>query len=152
MRVNFDFKEELAATLEGASVNLCYQCGACTGDCPSARFHKDFNPREIMLKVLLGMRDDLIREDSIIWNCSSCYNCHERCPQSVKPVEIIIELKNLLAREGIFPKGVKETVEAIKKTGRSTIVTDYTHKMRESLGLPPLTSCEPGELSRILEP
>ena len=87
VKVDFAFKRLLAETVEGDLANFCYQCGACVGDCPATTYSEDFNPREIMLKVLYGLESELIGEDSIVWQCTNCYNCHERCPQEVKPVD-----------------------------------------------------------------
>ena len=38
------------------------QCGACVGDCPATTYGDEFNPREVMLKVLYGLGDELIKE------------------------------------------------------------------------------------------
>ena len=102
VRVDFDFRRELAEKIEGNLANLCYQCGACVGDCPSSTYGTEFNPREIMLKVLYGLEDELIGDQSIIWQCTNCYNCHERCPQEVKPVEVIVSMKNITKQSICF--------------------------------------------------
>jgi len=31
-----------------------------------------------MLKVLLGLEDELVVEDSVVWDCATCYTCMER--------------------------------------------------------------------------
>ena len=110
VRVDFAFKRELAAKVEGDLANYCYQCGACVGDCPATRYSVAFNPREIMLKVLYGLEDELVGEESVIWECNNCYNCHERCPQEVKPVEVIISLKNMLADRGVAPAAADKVI------------------------------------------
>ncbi|MHC4230312.1 MAG: 4Fe-4S dicluster domain-containing protein [Planctomycetota bacterium] len=79
VRVDFHFRRELAEKVEGNLVSFCYQCGACVGDCPAATYSSDFNPREIMLKVLYGLELELLVVDSTLWHCTNCYNCHERC-------------------------------------------------------------------------
>ena len=93
-KVNYKFREELNEVLGGFSHNYCYQCGACVADCPAHRFLAEFNPRTIILQALYGFEEDLIGPDSHIWNCTNCFNCYERCPQSVNPIEVIIALKN----------------------------------------------------------
>jgi heterodisulfide reductase subunit B len=148
-RVDYGFRERLAGVIDGNRVSHCYQCGACVGDCPSARYDPSFNPREIMLKALYGLQDELIGEDSPIWHCTNCYTCAERCPQEVKPVEVIIALKNLLGEEGRAPKGVPELTETIARTGRSTMVTGATTRRRNELDLPDLPNVPLDEL-RVL--
>ena len=114
-RVDFEFRRELARKIEGHLASFCYQCGACVGDCPATTYSEEFNPREIMLKVLYGLGDELVGEDSLLWQCTNCYNCHERCPQEVKPVEVIISLKNMLADQGIYPRPVEKVIETFEE-------------------------------------
>lgn len=138
LKIDHGFKDQLGLVLEGDGVNYCYQCGACVGDCPSARFSEDFNPRRIMLAVLYGLEDEVIGEKSPIWQCSNCFTCFDRCPQDVKPIEVIVALKNLMRERGIVPQGVDRLVDGLLNTGRSAMVTSATHRRREELGLPPL--------------
>ncbi|UCG89085.1 MAG: 4Fe-4S dicluster domain-containing protein, partial [Gemmatimonadota bacterium] len=120
VRIDFGFRRELAKKIEGNQASFCYQCGACVGDCPAATYSGTFNPREIMLKVLYGLGKELLVENSILWQCTNCYNCHERCPQEVKPVEVIISLKNMLADRGIYPDLVEKVIQTFESTGRTT--------------------------------
>ncbi len=151
--LDFEFKKRLEKIVDGALVNYCYQCGACVGDCPSTRYVPELNPREIMLKVLYGFAEELVGPASPVWYCTNCYNCYERCPQNVKPVEIIIAIKNLMARRGIYPEKaqVGDLVEMVLETGRTAPVTAMTKKLREELELPPLEAVDTDELKKILE-
>jgi len=152
VRVNFEFRRELAAKVEGNLASFCYQCGACVGDCPAATYSSSFNPREIMLKVLYGLGDELLRPDSILWQCTNCYNCHERCPQEVKPVEVIISLKNMLADLGIYPQPVEKIIKTFEETGRTTPLSPAVDRQRERYGLPPLSPVPMDEIRKLLEP
>lgn len=151
--VNFDFRRELAKKLEGELGNYCYQCGACVGDCPAATYSGGvFNPREIMLKVLYGLGEELLVENSILWQCTNCYNCHERCPQQVKPVEVIISLKNMLADRGIVPPTVSKIIATFEESGRTAPIGPATAKQRAALGLPPLQPVPMDEIRTVLAP
>lgn len=153
VRVNFDFRRKVAGKIEGNLVSFCYQCGACVGDCPAATYTDGaFNPREIMLKVLYGLGDELLAPDSILWDCTNCYNCHERCPQQVKPVEVIISLKNLMADDGICPGPVEKIIEVFEKTGRTVPMSAAIDRQRENLGLPPLPPVPVEEIQAIIAP
>jgi len=152
IRVDFARRRRLLETLGGNNVNYCYQCGACVGDCPSARFYPAFNPREIMLTALLGGLDQLLAPDSIIWKCSNCYNCYERCPQDVRPVEVIIALKNLATEDGTAPQEVQDTYEMICRTGRSAPVIEGVQMRRERMGLARIEEVDLTELAIILRP
>ena len=58
---DFLFKRELAGKLEGALAALCYQCGACAGDCPAATYSATFNPR-VGDRVEVTVDDDALAE------------------------------------------------------------------------------------------
>lgn len=152
VEINFDFARKLSGIIEGNLLNYCYQCGACVGDCPTARFDESFNPRRIMLEALYGLEKRLISRESPIWNCSNCYTCYERCPQRVKPVEVILALKNLATQAGAAPNALMPQVTRCKTTGRSAVVTPATHRIRAELGLPSLKDAPVDELEEILKP
>jgi len=42
----------------------------------------------------LGIRD-LAFGSGMLWDCTTCYQCQEHCPQGVKVTEVLYELKNL---------------------------------------------------------
>jgi len=152
VRVNFRFKRELAEKIEGNLAGFCYQCGACVGDCPAATYSDDFNPREIMLKVLYGLGEELLVKDSILWQCTNCYNCAERCPQEVKPVEVIISLKNMLADLGIYPDQVDRVIKTFEETGRTVPLNPAVERQRARFGLPPMPSVPLDQIQKLLEP
>jgi heterodisulfide reductase subunit B len=152
VRVDFEFRRELAEKVEGNLASFCYQCGACVGDCPATTYSKTFNPREIMLEVLYGLGDELIKEDSVLWLCTNCYNCHERCPQEVKPVEVIISMKNMLADRGIYPVSAERVIKAFETTGRTAPGGPAVDKQRQRFGLPPLAPVPVEEVQALLMP
>ncbi len=153
VRVNFRFRRELAEKIEGDLASYCYQCGACVGDCPATTYGgNEFNPREIMLKVLYGLGEELMVKDSILWQCTNCYNCHERCPQEVKPVEVIISMKNMLADRGIYPDAVEKVIETFERTGRTTPLSPAVDRQRAKFGLPPLPPVPMQEIQKLIEP
>ncbi len=150
VRIDFAFKRELARKIEGNLANYCYQCGACVGDCPAARYSDVFNPREIMLKVLYGLEEELLGEDSVLWECTNCYSCHERCPQQVKPVEVIISLKNMLADRGGEPGVASKIIRTFQTTGRTVPPSPAIDRQRERFGLAPLKPVPMDEIRAIL--
>jgi len=150
-KLNFEFRQRLNKILGGEHHNYCYQCGACVAACPAARFSDNFNPRDVLLKTLIGDEEDLIRPDSIIWKCTNCYTCYERCPQDVRPVEVIIALKNLCAQEGVLPEDINKFSETLVKTGRSVVITSTVNRRRQELGLPELKDVNMAELQTIIE-
>ncbi|MGD9140918.1 MAG: 4Fe-4S dicluster domain-containing protein [bacterium] len=125
---------------------LCYSCGICVGDCPAARFSDDFNPRQIFLRVCLGIGRELVGRESPIWKCTTCYTCHERCPAGVKPLEVIIALRNLSFREGTSPEGVANIRRSVIEKGVAGALTRRAMELREKMGLP---AAEPGDAKEL---
>jgi len=152
VHVDFEFRRKLAEKVEGNLASFCYQCGACVGDCPAATYGTRFNPRQIMLKVLYGLGKELLTEDSVLWECTNCYNCHERCPQQVKPVEVIISLKNMLADRGICPDPVSKVIDTFEKTGRTVPHSPAIDRNRAKYGLPPMPEVPMEEILELLRP
>ena len=150
VQVDLKFRDKLAEMIGGEMHNLCYQCGACVGDCPAARYSDDYNPRLIMLKTLLGLEDDLICENSIIWKCTNCFNCYERCPQQVKPIEVIIALKNMIGLRHLEPSIVDEILQSVRQSGRTVLVNETVIRRREELNLPPLKDLPVKELEILI--
>jgi heterodisulfide reductase subunit C len=115
---------------------LCYTCGICVGDCPAARFSDDFNPRQIFLKVCLGIEEGLIGKDSPIWKCTTCYTCYERCPAGVKPLDIILALRNVSFTRGSCPENLKSVRTNVLATGVVGTLTRRISDLRAKMGLP----------------
>ncbi len=134
--IDFDFRERLNRTLSGKHHNYCYQCGACVSYCPAARYVEDFNPRTIMLMALYGLAERLISPDSVIWKCTNCYTCYERCPQDVRPVDVITAIKNMCVAEDKAPDMVKKYSQTILDTGVSAPLSVSVQRKREQYGLP----------------
>jgi heterodisulfide reductase subunit C len=150
-KIDFDFREKLDGIADGFRHNYCYQCGACVASCPAHDYSESFNPRLIMLKTLLGFEDELVQPDSEIWNCTNCYTCSERCPQDVRPVDVIIALKNLCVKTGKAPDPVQKISQAVMETGITTKVTSVTERRRQELGLKPIKPYPVDELKKIIE-
>jgi len=150
--INYRFKKKLNSTLGGEAHNFCYQCGACVGDCPAAMYSEDFNPREILLQALLGDEEALTGEDSPIWNCTNCYTCYERCPQAVRPVEVIIALKNICYQKMTAAPEVSQIVQSVQSSGRTVKITSLSDRRRKELGLPEIKTVPMDELKELFEP
>jgi heterodisulfide reductase subunit C len=145
-----DFKRNLS-TVEGAGqLSYCYQCSACVAECPSAQHCPGFNPREIVLASLLGVAGYLTEKDSVIWQCTTCYKCYERCPQGTHPVEVVTALKNIAFEAGNAPDDVVSLRETVKEQGTIIVPSHAIEKRRAELGLEKAPSVPPGELKKLL--
>jgi heterodisulfide reductase subunit C len=151
IEINFAFREKLNSVIGGDHHGYCFQCGACVGDCPSARYTGLFSPRLIVLRAILGQEESLTGPESPIWLCTNCYNCYERCPQDVKPVEVIMALKNLAHSRANSPQQTCDMVSAIHAGGRTAVLNPTVDRRRQSLGLKPIDPKIPKDFHKLLE-
>ena len=150
-KIDFNFRKKLNAMIGGELHSYCFQCGACVGDCPAARYSPRFNPRRIMLQAILGQADPLLAEDSVIWDCTNCYNCYERCPQDVRPVEVIMALKNMTHKARTNPQQVNDMVKAVQETGRTVVLTSAVDRRRGEMGLEKMGDVPMDEIRKLMQ-
>lgn len=148
--IDLGFRLEIAKCHGGERVDLCYQCGTCTGGCPSARQVEGFNPRRFVEDILLGSKDQLLK-NSKIWLCTTCHTCLERCPQGIPVSELFISIKNLAAKKGNLPDGLKAEAFAIIKEGLTTPVTPGIIRRRKGMGLPQIPHVLTSEIRKIVK-
>jgi heterodisulfide reductase subunit C len=130
-----NFKYEVARELGTSNFQRCFACGTCTAGCPVRYIDEKYNPRKIIRMVLLGMRDEVLQSD-FIWLCSTCYTCHDRCPQDVGITEVMTALRNIAVREGHIHPAFREQARLVGTFGRLYEVEDFDNKKRGKMGLP----------------
>ena len=139
-----------AVKAEGERINLCFQCGVCTGSCPSGR-RTAFRTRQIIRKAILGLRDKVL-QDPNLWLCTTCYTCVERCPRGVDPAEVILTLRRLAVQAGYMLPKHKTVSNLVLKHGHAVPIDDANRKLRTELGLselPPTTHMFEGDLNEV---
>jgi heterodisulfide reductase subunit C len=78
----------------------CVQCQTCTNVCPvvahgiGCSHGVDLTPQRVMNLLRLGMRD-LTLGSRMVWDCATCYQCQENCPEGVRVTDIMCELRAL---------------------------------------------------------
>ena len=132
------------------TVKHCFQCGTCSGSCPSGR-RTPYKVRQIVRKCLLGLKEEVIADDAL-WMCTTCYTCQERCLRSVKIVEIIKKARNIAAHAGYMAKPHKMTGVFVMNTGHAVPINDAAKALRVKIGLPevpPTTHAYPEALEEV---
>ena len=132
------------------TVKHCFQCGTCSGSCPSGR-RTPYKVRQIVRKCLLGLKEEVIADDAL-WMCTTCYTCQERCLRSVKIVEIIKKARNIAAHAGYMAKPHKMTGVFVINTGHGVPINDAAKALRTKIGLPevpPTTHAYPEALAEV---
>lgn len=93
------FKGSLSRSDQASTFSGCFGCETCSTVCPVVASYD--NPREvlgllphqIMNSCGLGLKD-LALGSNMLWDCLTCYQCQEQCPQGVCVTDILYELKN----------------------------------------------------------
>jgi len=132
--------EEIGRT----QAHMCFQCGTCTGSCPSAP-RSSYRIRLFMRRAVMGLEDEALT-DPDLWLCTTCYSCTDRCPRDLAPTDVIMAMRNLAARRDIVPRNFLKTVQMIYTSGHGVPNNDANRAAREKLGLtrePPTTHMYP---------
>jgi len=85
--------------LSGQNLQLCYQCGMCTGNCPSAT-SMDISPRRIIEFARLGLEED-IASSKTVWVCASCLACTVNCPRGFDLSRVMEAIRLLTLRKNV---------------------------------------------------
>ncbi len=147
--VDKEFSEKVKAA-GGESLEYCFQCGTCTGSCPSGR-RTPYKVRQIIRKANMGLKDQLL-SDPALWMCTTCYACQERCPRKVKIVDVVKLIRNEAAKAGYMSPVHKAVGSFVIKTGHGVPIDDATKQLRDAVGLgelPPTTHSFPGALEEV---
>ena len=94
------FQNGLNLSAQAKTFSVCFGCQTCTTVCPVVGNYDNpqevlgLLPHQIMHAAGLGLRD-LAFGSSMLWDCLTCYQCQEQCPQGVAVTDVLYELKNL---------------------------------------------------------
>ncbi len=94
----------LSISAQASTFSVCFGCQTCTNVCPVVANYENpqdilgLLPHQIMHAAGLGIRD-LAFGSNMLWDCVTCYQCQEQCPQGVKITDVLYELKNLAIKE-----------------------------------------------------
>lgn len=105
-------------------LELCIQCGTCSGVCPLS-IYMDYTPRQVMALTRADFKHEVLKSHTI-WLCASCYACTVECPQGIRITDIMYELKQRAIQEHVYPRRFPIPVLAhefntmVRKHGRIT--------------------------------
>jgi heterodisulfide reductase subunit C len=85
--------------LSGQNLQLCYQCGMCSGSCPAAS-NMDLSPRQIIELARLGLEEE-IASSKTVWICASCLACTVNCPRGFDLSRMMEAIRLLTLRKNI---------------------------------------------------
>ena len=97
---NGDNKSRATLPYDAETFRACYTCQNCTTVCPVVAVSEKpeetlgLLPHQIMCSLGLGLTD-MACGAGMIWDCVTCYQCQEHCPQLVEVTDILYQLKNI---------------------------------------------------------
>lgn len=130
-----NLRQEILKERGGERFSSCFQCGTCVASCPVSLVDEKYNVRRIIRMAILGMSNNVLSSE-LVWLCSSCYLCHERCPQDVRIPDLMNAIKNIAARKGFYPYPLKKLASALRKYGYIYEVDEFVNSDRRKLCLP----------------
>ena len=98
------FKEKADRSNQAHTYSYCFSCENCSTVCPVVENYENpqevvgLLPHQIMRSLGLGLRD-LAMGSGMLWDCVTCYQCQEHCPQKVDITDLFFQLKNLAVRK-----------------------------------------------------
>jgi heterodisulfide reductase subunit C len=96
--------------LKDGTFSHCFSCQSCTAVCPVVcNFEQPEDalrllPHQIMCCLGLGIAA-LAGGAKMIWDCLTCYQCQENCPQQVEVCDLLYGLKNLAVTQSESASG-----------------------------------------------
>jgi heterodisulfide reductase subunit C/nitrate reductase gamma subunit len=110
-----DRERDVSSHLPGADTFVhCFGCQTCTTVCPVVMNYETpqevvgLLPHQIMNCLGLGLTE-MATGPQMLWDCLTCYQCQEHCPQNVKVTDVLYSLKNLSIKNACMPS--KEEAE-----------------------------------------
>lgn len=97
----------------GTTLDLCYQCGTCSGTCPWNRV-REFRVRDIITRAQVGLEG---YEGEALWLCATCNACVDRCPRGVEIVDLVRTIRGILVETGSFPKTLRSVFGSVQSNG-----------------------------------
>ena len=109
-----EFKYEIMKLPGGENITRCFTCGTCPAGCPVTNVDSEYNPKRIIRKIILGMREEVL-SSPLLWLCELCYRCSAHCPQKVNFTDIMRALRYLAIKGNHITPELLGKIEEIDK-------------------------------------
>ncbi|MFZ5651539.1 MAG: (Fe-S)-binding protein [Bacillota bacterium] len=113
----FDEVRDVIVASGGDEIQMCMQCGLCSGSCPWGRMEEksEFNIREMFHMGRLGY--DGYESDDYLFACTTCNQCAVKCPRGIKIPNVVRSMRSVIAETGGIPKNLKAVLGSINSQG-----------------------------------
>jgi len=103
MQLKEDASASVKLIADASTFTHCFGCQNCTTVCPVVNNYEHpeeelgLLPHQIMCSLGLG-QTEMASGAPMIWDCLTCYQCQEHCPQNVDVTDLLYKLKNLAVK------------------------------------------------------
>ena len=96
-------------------LNLCMQCGMCSGSCPWGIVSGEYNPRRLIRMAQLGVEG--YESDDVLYGCTTCNKCVLKCPRGVTIIDVVRTVRSMIAETGAIPPVLKTMTGSVHGKG-----------------------------------
>ena len=132
-------------------LNVCYQCGSCVSSCAAGLVNPQKNIRKLIQNLIKAAEDSELEENDLLWLCTSCYQCEDRCPEGIPLTTLLIRIKNMAVEKGLIPNSVKKEIETIVTHSFTYPPAKSISSRRKRLGLPDLPRPAETEMQTLID-
>ena len=119
-------------------LNVCYQCGTCVSSCAAGLVNPQKNIRRLIQNLIDAADESELNKNDLLWLCTNCYQCQDRCPEGVPLTTLLIRLRNMAVDRGLIPAAVQKEIETLAAHGFTYPPAKSIITRRKRLGLPDL--------------
>ena len=132
-------------------LNVCYQCGTCVSTCAAGLVNPDNNIRKLIQNLVNSDNEFEPNENDLMWLCTTCYQCQDRCPEGIPLTTLLIQLKNMAVEKGVFPTSIRKEVETLMVHSFTYPPVKSILSRRRRLGLPELPLPDDAEMQTLFK-
>ena len=132
-------------------LNVCYQCGTCVSTCAAGLVNPDKNIRKLIQHLVNSENEFESDENDMMWLCTSCYQCEDRCPEGIPLTTLLIQLKNMAVEKGVFPTSIRKEIETLTVHSFTYPPVKSIVSRRRRLGLPELPRPADAEVQTLIK-
>jgi len=131
-------------------LNVCYQCGTCVSSCAGGLVNPEKNIRRLIQNLIDSADISELKDRDLLWLCTSCYQCEDRCPEGIPLTTLLIRLKNMDADRGLIPASVQKEIETLGTHSFTFPPAKSIIARRKRLGLPDLPQPAEAEMEALI--
>jgi len=87
--------------ISGQNIDLCMQCGLCSGTCPMFATGALSDPPRRIMHLLQLARVERVDQATTPWCCAACHACEALCPRGLDIPRVMEAIRQLTLRRNV---------------------------------------------------